>query len=429
MLLKKILILCFLERVFGFLLDNNVASTGGTVPSNNQYLTVSEFYEEKKEQRHMTTELRHDTDQLRNDMEKTFALMTSQFKKQLETLQLNSCSHNQSSQNVNTLEQKYMDLEQHYRDLEANNSKLRNEFTDLLMKYKTQEQELKFLRIKTETKFASQENLTAEFGKEISDLKQLKNLQPLQDLIHIKQQLQSVASETHSLSVNERARSQDFLALYNKTVNIEETTNHRMGKYQNMTNLKFDKLENGQNIAYNIMNKRIKDLREHSETVENMTFVNLTKEVQNIQMNLNMSLAKLEQQINENSREVALTSCVSTGKTFNAGTLIKFDDVRTSIGIKNVSAFKTSGKFSCEVDGLYHISVNIACHTNPAHYSIFKNNNKIITIYDANAGNPQTSTGVVVVKMNVGDTISVVPDRNMYAYSSHWSCITIVMIQ
>ncbi|CAG2238844.1 unnamed protein product [Mytilus edulis] len=293
----------------------------------------------------MTTELRHDTDQLRNDMEKTFALMTSQFKKQLETLKLNSCSHNQSSQNVNTLEQKYMDLEQHYRDLEANNSKLRNDFTDLLMNYKTQEQELKFLRNKTETKFASQENLTAEFGKEISDLKQLKNLQPLQDLIHIKQQLQSVASETHSLSVNERARSQVFLALYNKTVNIEVTTNHRMGTYQNMTNLKFDKLEYGQTIAYNIMNKRIKDLKEHSETVENITFVNLTKEVQNIQMNLNMSLAKLEQQINENSRKVALTSCVSIGKTLNVGTLIKFDNDRTSIGIKMYQHLKPAANF------------------------------------------------------------------------------------
>ncbi|CAC5389204.1 unnamed protein product [Mytilus coruscus] len=458
MLLKALFLLCFLKRGFGFLLDKNVQSTGGIIPSNNQYLTVSQFYEEKKEQRHMTTELRHDTDQLRNDMEQTFALMTSQFQKQLEILEQkirsDGCSHNETSQNINLLEQKYRDLGQNYRDLEANNTKLRNEFTDLLTKYTKQEQELQTMRIKIleneektekrlnsmDTRFSSQENKTAEHEKEISELKQLKNLQPLQDLSSIKQKLQFVATETHSLSVNERARSQDFLALYNKTTNIEQITNKKIENYHNMTKTNFNQLERNQNTTYNTLNQKIMDLKQHSETMENGTLVNLNKEVLNIQTNLNkevlnvqtnlnMSLAQLEQQINHNSRKVAVTSCVSKQKTYNTHTLIKFDDVRTFIGIKNLSAFRTSGKFSCAVEGLYQISVFIASSTTVSTYSIYKNSNKLITTYTLSYRYATTSTGVVVVEMNVGDTISVIPDMDMFIFAQHLSCITIAMIK
>lgn len=124
-----------------------------------------------------------------------------------------------------------------------------------------------------------------------------------------------------------------------------------------------------------------------------------------------------------------MTSCVSNEKTYNTGTSIKFDDVRTSIGIKNLSTFKTTGKFSCEVEGLYHISVYIVSYTTSSMYSIYKNTNKLTTTYSDTAGNIQTFAVAVVVEMNVGDTISVIPDTNMHVYARHWSCITIAMIK
>lgn len=124
---------------------------------------------------------------------------------------------------------------------------------------------------------------------------------------------------------------------------------------------------------------------------------------------------------------VAVTSCVSSGTYHNTGTLIKFDDVRTSIGIKNLSAFINSAKFSCEVDGLYHISVNIATQTSGSTYSLYKNNTELITAYDDGGGHAQTSSSVVVVEMNVGDTISVISKLKMYTYA-YWSCITIALI-
>lgn len=113
---------------------------------------MSEFYEEKNEQIHVTAELRHENEKLRIDIEKTFALMASQFQNQIQILeqkiQSDGCSNNKISQNINLLEQKYRDFGHSYRDLEANNTKLRNEFTYLLTKYTKQEQELQNLKIK-----------------------------------------------------------------------------------------------------------------------------------------------------------------------------------------------------------------------------------------------------------------------------------------
>jgi hypothetical protein len=38
-------------------------------------------------------------------------------------------------------------------------------------------------------------------------------------------------------------------------------------------------------------------------------------------------------------------------------TLIRFDEVRTHVGIVDLAAVRNSGRFTCEKDGLYQISV------------------------------------------------------------------------
>lgn len=48
-------------------------------------------------------------------------------------------------------------------------------------------------------------------------ISQLKAVQQLQDLHSVQNQIQEISTQTHSLSVNEQARNQDFLALYNLT--------------------------------------------------------------------------------------------------------------------------------------------------------------------------------------------------------------------
>lgn len=112
----------------------------------------------------------------------------------------------------------------------------------------------------------------------------------------------------------------------------------------------------------------------------------------------------------------------------NQGILKKFADIRTSVGIKNLSAFKTRGKFTSEVTGLYHLSVSIDSTTAPASFSIYKSNTKLVAVYDDDSGRVQMCTVVVVVEMNVGDSIRVTADSNMYIYALQRSCITIAML-
>lgn len=70
-------------------------------------------------------------------------------------------------------------------------------------------------------------------------------------------------------------------------------------------------------------------------------------------------------------------------------------EVRTSIGIKKLSAFRTSGKFLCEEDGLYHILDSIHCFTAPSNNSIYKSDNTLLTVYDDNNRHAQTSTALL----------------------------------
>lgn len=54
-----------------------------------------------------------------------------------------------------------------------------------------------------------------------------------------------------------------------------------------------------------------------------------------------------------------MTAHPSSGGTIT-DTIMKFDDVRFSEGIKNLGAYKNTGKFTCENEGLYLISASIS---------------------------------------------------------------------
>lgn len=131
---------------------------------------------------------------------------------------------------------------------------------------------------------------------------------------------------------------------------------------------------------------------------------------------------------------VVLTSCFSSYTSPQPPTdLIKFDDVRTYVGIENVYPFKHSGKFTCEKAGLYHISVVVTSNTDRAGYSIYRNDDLLLLkVYIAtHTGNAweHTGTGVIAIKLYVGDTISVKKElKDMHVYGSMYSCLTIVKI-
>ncbi|VDI58434.1 Hypothetical predicted protein [Mytilus galloprovincialis] len=145
------------------------------------------------------------------------------------------------------------------------------------------------------------------------------------------------------------------------------------------------------------------------------------KIVDNFQVRFNKSL----QEIALKQQKVALTACATYG-TVSGGTVVQFPNIKTNIGITDLSAYKSTGKFVCTVAGLYHISAVIMSNTNDGYFHIEKNNAIMITTFYGKVDNYQTRTRVFVTMLDVGDEITVRTANSQYIYQ--YSCFTIVKL-
>lgn len=129
---------------------------------------------------------------------------------------------------------------------------------------------------------------------------------------------------------------------------------------------------------------------------------------------------------------VAVTACVSSGETKSSGSVVKFDDVRALVGVKNISSFHTSGQFTNEVEGLYLISAFIDTSTNYGHFQIYKN--QIIigdTVFNYISSSDRietTGTAVVAVELDIGDTVRIQTGKSMNISYGRRSCFTIAKL-
>lgn len=131
---------------------------------------------------------------------------------------------------------------------------------------------------------------------------------------------------------------------------------------------------------------------------------------------------------------VAMTACVSsfTAGTKPSGSIVKFDDIRDIVGVKNISSFRTSGRFTSEVEGLYLVSAWINTSSNYGHLNIYKDQKVIGSIvynYISTSASIQTTgTAVVAVELNIGDTVRIQTGISMYIAHSKESCFTIAKL-
>ncbi|CAC5366585.1 unnamed protein product [Mytilus coruscus] len=213
------LFLVFLSA-HGFLLDKT-QSTSGQSGTSNQYVTTSEFYGETKTRQ-------SEDQQLRRYVDNALAVLTSQLGQKFDALDQKyiRCDNQSVHSKANaTLDRKYIDLERKYTDLDSKYTHLDCKYMDLERKY-IQMQSMnnnKFYFVKNH--FLTIQNKTSEISNDVNTLKQLGNIKPLQEIQTLQQDLKSVSAQTHSLTVNERARGQDFLALYNITIEQKTALN------------------------------------------------------------------------------------------------------------------------------------------------------------------------------------------------------------
>ncbi|VDI22108.1 Hypothetical predicted protein [Mytilus galloprovincialis] len=277
------------------------------------------------------------------------------------------------------------------RELQDKNTQLQHNFDNLQGKYTAIENEL----------LVSQKT-TAKLVVDVQALEQLKSVQ---DLKGLKEEVQSIRSQTHLLAFNQQARNQDFLALYNETINNQKNVNHlgqQQADFKNQTLDSFRMILRYYFSFKSDANRRI-DQNE-------------------------LSIHRTDARVDKATEKVAMTSCVSADKVLSVGETIKFNDVHTHVEIDNLSSFKTTGKFNCTKDGLYVVSVWLLAQTASYgdHVYIYKNTEILTYTFIKNSQYYDTGPATAAVELKMNDKLYVHFDQGKV--DSYGSCMTIIKI-
>ncbi|VDI18562.1 Hypothetical predicted protein [Mytilus galloprovincialis] len=254
--------LLLLPYLNAFLLEpnNEQNATGGKLMSDNHYLTIARFLEAQQEQH-------RDTEKLHKTMEDTISVLASQIQSKFADLErklVNNVKKNETCRGVHDLEKKMMELE--------------NNYTTVLYELQIAKDE----NANMKHRFSLLMNETYRVDERVNQVEQLKKVQSLQDLQTIHNQIQSITAQTLSLSQNQFARNQDFVALYNQT---------SVGFVQAVSRLKH--LESFQNVSLS-NTKVIEDQLKHLEAFRNISIVNTSR--------LTMKTKELQTQITNDKR-------------------------------------------------------------------------------------------------------------------------------
>ncbi|CAG2197572.1 unnamed protein product [Mytilus edulis] len=308
MMFGSVMFFSFISLVQGFLLNNNINPTiGQHVGGNSQVLTLTEFYDAKTKLQNKIDEGRHETEDLRHDVDSKLALMTSQlqqmfygFQKQL-TKDLGQCETNKSQDfegKYTELVRNHTQLQQNFDVIKYNFGQLQQNFNDLKDKY--QNQTIELLSMKNNAVHLSNriddlsqfKNKTIELEKAVGQLKVLKSIQPLHDFSVLQQQVQTVASQTHVLSINERARSEDFRALYNMTVNSMSQMSTRLNEQNMSTEARLQNTDVRQNASIVTLIKQVHDFEERQNA-------SLFAKVKSLGNNLTLTIGNVQRAVSK----------------------------------------------------------------------------------------------------------------------------------
>lgn len=118
---------------------------------------------------------------------------------------------------------------------------------------------------------------------------------------------------------------------------------------------------------------------------------------------------------------VALMSYLPGGDHTVTG-ILKFSDVKFSVGLIDLETYKSTGKFECEMSGIYLVSASIIGNTRHANLYINLNGNRI-SYTRVNEKMWNTGTATLAVKLLTNDKLwieveSMTISGNKYAVFS-----------
>ncbi|XP_063410657.1 CAP-Gly domain-containing linker protein 1-like [Mytilus trossulus] len=371
----------------GFLIDTtNPPGTGQYMTDKHYKALMDLFFEERQARLH----LEYAVTQLQHELVKT---QTAVGNKLLESNKYNKTIE----QYVKELKNKTEVLDIRLFDVESDNIQLKTELNSLRKSHS----ELKVQYNQIKQNYASFENKTHYFDTEIQSLKQLKSVTDLQAVFrisnqtdHLEHELQNTNSQIVVLQSSDNARKQDFLALYNKTMVVEQSMNNQFQSSETINKARIQK------VAVDVSQNSIK-------------------------------VAKALDDITAYNQRTAV-SLYPVYKTYSSGSTIMFNGIRSSNGLNStrLANIRNKGYFTCDNDGLYRISVSLMTKTAGCRVDVFTNNSLRNHIYAHNVHDSDfnTMTFDSLERLSKGDTIILKAGSTVLLYGSSYSVLSVLQI-
>ncbi|VDH90100.1 Hypothetical predicted protein [Mytilus galloprovincialis] len=282
------------------------------------------------------------------------------------------------------------DLKTQITELTRNNHKMNNTIAVLNHKHLTLQSAFNAQTIE----LLALQNRSYVLKDQLNRMQSLQSIHQLQDLQNIQSDITTLKSKTDALRSQELARQQDLVAMYNDI----KTSKNELDSFQMYTN------------------QSLTDLH-----------INTEASLEKLDQKFNMTLdSRLLQTVSNEGRKVAFTACDAT----IVGRIIQFTTIKTAVGV-NLTSFETTGLFTCEYAGLYHISVSIMSRASDDHFAIYKNENYIVKTYTAMHDLHQLfhmSTGIAGIELNVTDLVHVDTYGELASVFGAYSCLTIIKV-
>ncbi|CAC5380019.1 unnamed protein product [Mytilus coruscus] len=364
----------------GFLLEpGHTANQTG----KNECLPLGTYLSDKED-------LRHQMDKLQRENEQKLHILTSQLQTRLSAFEGKISENDRKNE---TLE--LASLEKKYKELGFNHTLLQQENKLLRDKYSYLESEIKRLQ-----------NTTAETSKNISELQQLKSINQALDFRAVQNKVHSLEQQSNLLTNNQNARNQDFMALYNVT----KVSNKHVDELQQSFTNHLQRFDTSRN-----------------ETLVHIFKIQSQQNASSFEMrNAFTKIKTLEGQAADNSKKVALTACVTSEQKFSDG-VVRFSTVKFQVGINNIDTFKSSGKFVCEIPGLYYISAHIYTSTKGYGFEVKKNGMVIATSASDSTSTYSTNPISTVVELQLKDTLYM--STSIHLIRGVYSCLSIMKVK
>ncbi|VDI54160.1 Hypothetical predicted protein [Mytilus galloprovincialis] len=247
----------------------------------------------------------------------------------------------------------------------------------------------------------------------------------LDEINNIKTQTETFVQSIQDAQIRDQTR-------FNKS--YQETVEHFKTQATNETDIYGDQM----NALLESFSSKIEGFTEAEnkrESVKKSMQLSFDKEQKRFNLsfdqiveNFKESSNKKLQEIIANIQTVVVTGCYGVGDIVPAGSL-KFPDIKTSIGVSDLSLFKSTGKFTCQVPGYYYIAVTIMSLHSNLKIEIMRNSTAIhwqyVTTYYKDRSYWRSGAAVVALKLKYNDNVWIKQVSPKYIYQS---CLTIFKI-